>query len=58
VWKVGVVQPMFEEGIDGFGFIITDAREQPVARLTYETRVDAEAAAAHNATSVRGLNTQ
>jgi len=61
VWKVGVVQPKFE-GMDGFGFVITDDQSRPVAEFFFETRADAEAAATHaqevvkNAKAVRGLN--
>ena len=64
MWKVSVVQPMVEEGKDGFGFNITTDESQLVALFAFETRADAEAAATHaqevvrNATSVRGFNLQ
>jgi hypothetical protein len=47
VWKVEIVQPMVEEGVDGFGFNITDDKGRPRVRFAFETRADAEAAATH-----------
>jgi hypothetical protein len=62
LWKVGIVQPTSEEGVDGFGLSITDDEGRPVASFAIETRADAEVAATHaqevvkNAISVRGFN--
>jgi len=63
-WKVEIVQPMVEQGVDGFGFNITDDQGRPCVRFAFETRANAEAAATHaqevvkNAIAVHGSNLQ
>jgi len=49
MWKVGIVQPISDPGMDGpaWGFNITNEAGRPIISFIYETRNDAEAAATH-----------
>jgi hypothetical protein len=49
MWKVEIVQPISDPGMDGpaWGFNITNEAGRPIISFIYATRNDAEAAATH-----------